>query len=687
MGKLQVTNLSVRWSDFMLILSRPTKVLTLKWVSLFILNIFVVLVSFKSHAQSPKLELFDSQGLQVSSAIILKSDANMTLTGLINHVVVTQTYRNENPFAVNARYVFPLPDESAVHAMTMRIGERVIKGEIDKKDEAEKKYTEAKKAGKQAALVRQQRANMFITNVANIGPGEQVIIELEYQEIIDYSSGTFAIRFPTTITPRYHAIKGEVEQNNTNKTSNNPAPNGWLSPVYSTQESNKNDDNVPSSQFSLSIDIDVGLELVDINSKFHNVDVQNPAFGQYKIALNEANAVNRDFLLEFKPLQKDQAQAAFFTEQFENGDRYGLAMLMPPGDQFVQTQRLPREMVFVVDTSGSMHGQSIEQAKKALFYALSLLDSDDSFNIIGFDSVVNPMSDKPLIASDFNLRRAERFIYSLRADGGTEIKSALDTVLDGSQFDGFVRQVVFLTDGSVSNEDTLFKNIQSKLGDSRLFTVGIGSAPNSFFMRRAADVGKGTFTFIGSISEVQPKMQQLFDKLAHPAITNLALNDENGNALDFWPSPLPDLYFGEPIMVAIKLNNVKNVVLTGQTAQGPFSIKISTQNSSNAKGIAKLWAREKIKSLLLYNEQNTVKDEVQKLALTHQLLSPFTAFIAIEQTQIKAVAEQSVQATNAIPQGMAMRLPQTDGQSRLHILLGCILLLGFGALKFKQRAK
>lgn len=652
-------------------------------VSIFIFIAIVLLVSFKSHAQSPKLELFDSNGAPAGPAIILKSDANMTLTGLINHVVVTQTYQNENPFAVNARYVFPLPDESAVHAMTMRIGERVIKGQIDKKVEAEKKYEKAKKGGKQAALVRQQRANMFITNVANIGPGERVIIELEYQEIIDYSSGTFAIRFPTTITPRYHAISGEV--NTQNQAHVNPLPTGWLSPVYSIKSSTQND-NVPSSQFSLNIDIDVGLELVDINSKFHNVDVQNTAFGQYKIALNETNAVNRDFVLEFKPLQKEQAQAAFFTQQFENGDRYGLAMLMPPGDHFTQTQRLPREMVFVVDTSGSMHGQSMEQAKKALFYALSLLDSDDSFNIIGFDNIVTPMSDKSLIASDFNLRRAERFIYSLEADGGTEIQGALNAVLDGSEFDGFVRQVVFLTDGSVSNEDALFKNIQSKLGDSRLFTVGIGSAPNSFFMRRAADVGKGSFTFIGSTSEVQPKMQQLFDKLAHPAITNLALSDESGNNLDFWPSPLPDLYFGEPIMVAIKLNNAKSVVLAGQTAQGPLSIKLSTQNSSSAQGIAKLWARQKIKSLLLYNEQNTVKDEVQELALTHQLLSPFTAFIAIEQTQIKEVAEQTAQATNAVPQGMAMRLPQTDGQSRLHILLGCILLLGFGALKFKHRA-
>jgi len=666
-------------------LSNPTKMLVK--ASIFIFMAISLLASKSSYAQSPKLELTDTLGKPVSPAIILKSDAQMTVTGLINHVVVKQTYQNENPFAVNARYVFPLPDESAVHAMTMRVGERVIKGQIDKKIEAEKKYAHAQKAGKQAALVRQQRANMFVTNVSNIGPGEQVVIELEYQEIISYRSGTFAIRFPTTITPRYHAISGEVEFNEQNQAPVNTAPSGWLSPVYSIQSAACNDDDEPSSKFSLNIDIDVGLELVDINSKFHNVDIHNPAFGQYTVALNEQNAINRDFVLEFKPLQKKSAQAAFFTQQFDNGDRYGLAMLMPPADHFTQTQRLPREMVFVVDTSGSMHGQSIEQAKKALFYALSLLESDDSFNIIGFDNNVTAMSDRPLIASDFNLRRAERFIYSLEADGGTEIQGALDAVLDGSTFDGFVRQVVFLTDGSVSNEAALFKNIQDKLGDSRLFTVGIGSAPNSFFMRRAADIGKGSFTFIGSTHEVQPKMQQLFDKLAHPAITELALSDENGNRLDFWPSPLPDLYFGEPIMVAIKLNDVKSVILTGQTAQGPLNIKLSAQNSPQAKGIAKLWARQKIKSLLLYNEQSSVKDEVQKLALTHQLLSPFTAFIAIEHTQIKDVADQTAQAANQVPQGMEMRLPQTDGQSRLHLMLGCMLLMVFGALKLKRRVK
>ena len=669
-------------------LSKPSKVLTrsCSWLrgSLFT---FIAFVSCASNAStSPELTMYDSNGAKAAPGVILKSAATMTVTGLINHVVVTQHYRNENPFAVNARYVFPLADESAVHAMTMHIGERVIKGEIDKKAQAELRFQQAQQAGKQAALVHQQRSNMFVTNVANIGPGEDVQIELKYQEVIDYRSGTFALRFPTTITPRYHPITAVLQaQDERPNVEKQPAslfaPSGWITPIYSPSSHS----DTAQSEFSLIINIDVGLELVDIQSKYHQIAIENPAFGQYQVALNESNAVDRDFLLEFKPLQKEQAQAAFFTEQLNNGERFGLLMLLPPDDHFTQTQRLAREMIFVVDTSGSMHGQSMEQAKSALHYALSLLDSNDSFNIIGFDDQIMPMSNNPVPANDFNLRRAERFVYNLQADGGTEIKGALDAVLDGHEHLGYVRQVVFLTDGSVSNEDSLFKHISAQLGDSRLFTIGIGSAPNSYFMRRAADVGRGSFTFIGNSGEVKPKMQQLFDKLAHPAITQLALTSEDiDQQLEYWPSPLPDLYFSEPVMVAVKLDNHSAIRLTGQTAQGPLAIKLNTQQGQSAQGIARLWARQKIKSLLLYNEQQQVKAQVESLALEHQLLSPFTAFVAIEQSQSSTVAEHTVQAANQLPQGLTMGLPQTDGQSRQYIMLGMLLLTGFAALRFKK---
>jgi Ca-activated chloride channel family protein len=299
------------------------------------------------------------------------------------------------------------------------------------------------------------------------------------------------------------------------------------------------------------------------------------------------------------------------------------------------------------------------------------LDENDSFNIIGFDNEVSVLSDIPMIASDFNIRRAERFIYGLQADGGTEIAKALTQVLDGKQHDGFVRQVVFLTDGSVGNETQLFKQIQTDLGDSRLFTVGIGSAPNSFFMTRAADIGRGTFTFISSTNQVQPKMQLLFDKLAHPAVTELALEGDKA-ALEYWPSPLPDLYFSEPVLVAVKLDGSQHLTLKGQTNTGPLTINLATANAAQGEGIARLWARQKIKSLLLYNEKQAVRAEVETLALQHHLLSPFTAFIAVDNYADNEIAERSMQVRNKLPNGMT--LPQTDGQSRVFMLLGLLLL-------------
>ena len=655
-------------------LSKRTK--RLMYMSLFILLLgYAVSPVFAANA-SAELRFYDDSNRQVSSGLLVKNDVTMTLTGLINHVVVKQRYQNPHPFAVNARYVFPLPDESAVHAMQMQIGERIITGNITLKQQAEQQFVQAQKQGKRAALVRQQRANIFSTDVANLGAGEEIEITLQYQEIIGFRDGVFSLRFPTTITPRYEPLTADLQQTvNTEKkfeptTDTEQVASAWLKPVFHHAKSQESD-----ASLNLAISMDIGLELSYINANLDGMQVDNPSFGRYQLSLNRDIPMDRDFQLTFKPLDKAHSQAAFFTETVA-GQEYGLLMLVPPSDHFTSQARLPREMVFVVDTSGSMHGQSMEQARQALFYALSLLDENDSFNVIGFDNEVSLLSDTPMIANDFNIRRAERFIYGLQADGGTEIAKALTQVLDGKQHDGFVRQVVFLTDGSVGNETQLFKQIQSDLGDSRLFTVGIGSAPNSFFMTRAADIGRGTFTFISSTSQVQPKMQLLFDKLAHPAVTELALEGDKA-ALEYWPSPLPDLYFSEPVLVAMKLDGSQYLTLKGQTNTGPMTINLATANAANGEGIARLWARQKIKSLLLYNEKDAVRAEVEALALQHHLLSPFTAFIAVDNYAGNEIAERSMQVANKLPNGMT--LPQTDGQSRVFMLLG-LLLLAFSGL-------
>lgn len=628
-------------------------------------------------AQTARLELFNQQGVSVAPGLMLNTEVNMQAVGLINQVKVVQHFRNDNPFAVNGRYVFPLPDESAVYAMTLKLGERRIRGVIDKKAEAERTYQQAKAEGKKAALVRQQRANMFVTDVANIEPGQLVSVELSYQETLSYVDGVFSIRFPTTITPRYHPMVMQIGEQENDTAERQPA--GWLAPLYSPRVARQ---AAQESRLNLTLDLQLGLELAEVRGGEHEFSLDNPALGHYQLALQDTK-LNQDIVLSFRPRLGAQAQAALITQQTSQGEHYGLVMLVPPADSFTATASLPRETVFVIDTSGSMHGKSMEQAKQALLYGLTLLDKQDSFNIIGFDNQLEFLSLQSLAVNPANLALARGFVHSLEADGGTEIAQALDAVLDGQQHSDRVRQVVFLTDGSVSNEAALFTQIQAQLGDSRLFTVGIGSAPNSLFMTRAADTGRGAYTFIGSSHEVQDKMQQLFKALQHPAITNLSLSSA-GQALAFWPNPLPDLYFGQPLMVAAKLPTENaSVSVQGQTPLGPLLVNLASTEHNQGDSIARLWARQQIKSLLLYHPQEQVKQQVQELALAFQLLSPFTAFVAVDDTPGVTPAEQDAQVANALPDSGPFSLPQTGGASHLYMLFGLILLVsGLGGLRW-----
>ncbi|GAA0374670.1 marine proteobacterial sortase target protein [Bowmanella denitrificans] len=638
-----------------------------------LISLLTILCSYPVWATSPQLELFNLQGDAVAPGIILNTDVKMQTTGLINQVRVTQRYRNDNPFAVNGRYVFPLPDDSAVYAMTLVVGERRIQGKIDKKAEATRTYQQARQEGKKAALVRQQRANMFVTDVANIEPGQSISVELHYQQTLAFADGEFSVRFPVTITPRYHPMVMKMPDTDEPASADNTAqPRGWIAPLFSQSAKPQ----PVNAGLTLELDMDLGLELAKVSAGEQPLALDNPAFGRYRLSLTDPQ-MNKDLVLRFTPRLKQDSQAAFLVQQTEQGERYALLMLTPPADSFTAARRLPRETIFVIDTSGSMHGQSMQQAKQALLFALTQLDAQDSFNILGFNHRLNPLSMRPLEANKANLRMARDFVHSLEADGGTEIAQALDVVLDGSEQNDRVRQVVFLTDGSVSNEAQLFEKIRQQLGDSRLFTVGIGSAPNSLFMNRAADVGRGSYTFIGATFEVQEKMQALFNRLHHPAIVNLSLSS-GGQMLTYWPNPLPDLYFGQPLMAAIKLpDSPGDITLTGQTPLGPLHIGLTPTLQSKGDSIARLWARQKIKSLLLYNPEQQVKSSVEQLALQFQLLSPFTAFVAVETVPSGQPATQNIQVPNALPDAGSLTLPQTDGQSRLQLLLGMLLILSF----------
>ncbi|OUL57789.1 marine proteobacterial sortase target protein [Pseudoalteromonas ulvae] len=629
---------------------------------------------------SPKLVLSDQRGVEQAQGVFVQSHTTMSVTGLINKVTVKQAFKNQTDQVLNGRYVFPLPDESAVYQLKMRVGEREIIGKIEEKKRAQADYALAQRQGKKASLVTQKRANVFVSQIANIEPGQTVSIELVYQELVRYQQGQFSLRLPMVVAPRYQPSHLVYDMDLTGNWPKVKPSDPLTELEMHLKDVTQGVEPILTQQ--INIDLNLGFALNDIHAPFHAINQQNQG-NRYQVALAEGTTLaNRDFVLRFRPAEQEAVTAAVFKEHL-NGEDYALIMLMPPSAQYQQQQRLAREVVFVIDTSGSMHGSSLEQAKSALFFALANLDPQDSFNILAFNSNVNAFSQHALPANDFNLRRARTFIYGLEAQGGTEIASALNSVLDGQTHHDFLRQVIFLTDGSVSNEAELFSQIKQQLGDSRLFTIGIGSAPNSYFMSRAAQVGRGTFTYIGDVSDVQWQMKNLFNQLANAALKQLHIEDAQGNALDFWPKPIPDLYFDQAMMVAVKLRpDQQEIRIAGSQANGPFSASFKLANATEGDNIARLWARQKIKALQLgaavqIEHEEPIAEQVLSLALKYQLLSPYTALLAIEHSpSLGSGSSDETVITPMAVKGWTAPLPQTDGQSIWQLIAGlfCVLL-------------
>ncbi len=393
--------------------------------------------------------------------------------------------------------------------------------------------------------------------------------------------------------------------------------------------------------------------------------------------------MDRDFVLTWQPVSGSAPAAALFTEQVE-GEYYGLLMVLPPAPEFAGPPPA-RELIFVVDTSGSMGGVAIEQARRSLSRALQELRPEDRFNIIEFNSTHHALYRRPMPATDHYVQRAQEFVRLLQATGGTEMLPALRAALEpGQDADELVeqlplRQVIFITDGAVGNEVALFEEISARLGNSRLFTVGIGSAPNSWFMREAARFGRGSHTHIGALEEVGDKMAALFAGLSQPAVLDLDVSwpgQERPGQVEAWPARLPDLYLGQPLLVSVKFGATPprgEVVVSGDIGGQPWrqAIQLAAgadpQTGPRHEGVASLWARQKIAGLLdgiiLGRSAEAVRADVLPIALRHQLLSPYTSFVAVEEIVSLPPGEfaAGVPVPNSRPLGQA---PQTFAYPR-----------------------
>ena len=624
------------------------------------------------------------------------TDAEIRVSGIVARAVVRQTYRNPHDAWFEGIYVFPLPENAAVDHLRMKVGERVIEGDIKERQAARAQYEQAKAGGKRAALVEQERPNMFTTSVANIPPRGEITVEIEYQQTLRHDSGSYSLRFPMVVGPRY--IPGTPSEGQGHGWSPNtdqvPDAARITPPVLHP------DRHPPTNPVRLKVVLDAGVPLTRVASAYHPITQRETEGGGRIVELAEGSVpANKDFELTWTPAAGHVPQAALFTEQ--RGDKhYALLMVLPPAQE-VAAARLPREVIFVIDTSGSMSGSSLAQAKEALELAVSRLAEQDSFNVIEFNSTAKALYPEARPANAGNRGRAVEFVRRLQSQGGTEMALALNLALNGRENPGRVRQVIFLTDGAVGNEDGLFKLIQDKLGDSRLFTVGIGSAPNSHFMTKAAQSGRGTFTYIGRIEEVKEKMGALFAKLESPVLKGIDIAWPAGSHAEAWPKRVPDLYLGEPIVVSAALEKLQGELritgLRGEVHERPWQATLPLDEARSGRGMGVLWARAKIASLVDSLRDGAKEDEVREavvdVALAHHLVSKYTSLVAVDKTPVRPadVELKSGAIPTNLPEGWEHdkvfgELPQGATDSRWNLLAGLLsLLLAIGLFVTARR--
>jgi Ca-activated chloride channel family protein len=577
------------------------------------------------------------------------ADVKMDIAGPVIRTTLTQRFTNPTDKWVEGVYAFPLPEDAAVDTLKIVIGDRFIEGDIKERQEARIIYEQAAAAGQRAGLVEEERPNLFTTSLANIGPGETVAIQIEYQDKARLDNGVWSTRFPLVIAPRYSPkadIALTASRDGPIVSVSDPVPDrDRITPpvLHPAHEP----DGVEGLRLPVNFDIslEAGVPLADISSQSHGLVLNRVDADTAHISLKDGDVpADRDFVLSWKPEPAKAPTASLFRET-RNGEDYFLAVVNPPAIR-TQAQRRDRETIFVIDNSGSMSGESMDQAKAGLLMALDRLQPSDEFNVIRFDDTMDMLFTAAVPANDQNLARAKRFVASLEANGGTEMLPALRAALidnDKANTEE-VRQVVFITDGAIGNEDELFGAISTGLGRSRLFTVGIGSAPNGYFMTRAARQGRGTFTYMDDVTKVAEQSAKLFAALENPVMTDLVAKMPAG-AADAYPSPLPDLYAGEPVTMVMRAKDLGgDLTLSGKLNGAAWSQTFSLADAAQSKGVSQLWGRARIAGFEESRYSGMSIEDVDKgvlqTALDFHLVSRLTSLVAIDKTPARAAGER-----------------------------------------------
>src|SRR6266516_2026053 len=577
------------------------------------------------------------------------TDVKAAISGYIATVEVTQQFHNPYATKIEAVYVFPLPHNAAINEFLMTIGERRIRGIIRERQEAERIYQAAKSQGYVASLLTDERHNIFTQSVANIEPGKDIDVNIKYFHTLDYVDGWYEFAFPMVVGPRFNPPPGASGVSPEDEPGAAPiSKSDGVGAVARGQQGISNQKTEvqylrpgerSGHDISLTVDVNAGVAVEESICRTHNVTKETVSSERFLVALNPNDRIpNKDFVLRYK-VAGEQIKSSLLTYRDERGGYFTL-MLYPP-QELNALGRQALELVFVLDCSGSMSGRPLAQAKAAIERALHRLQPLDTFQLIRFSTDASALGPRPVPATAENIRRGSEYLRSLNSEGGTMMIEGIKAALDFPHDPQRLRFVCFLTDGYIGNESEILGEVHNRLGASRIFSFGVGSSVNRYLLDHMAKLGRGAVAYLGLNDEGAAVMDDFFERISHPALTDLRVDWGGMLVTEVFPHRMPDVFVGRPVILTGRFNGGGNtaVRIVGNATGRPVELTIpatADEPAATHRGLPSVWARMKIADLAdqaTYERREDLPTQIKQVALDYGLMSAFTAFVAVDSTR------------------------------------------------------
>jgi Ca-activated chloride channel family protein len=611
-------------------------------------------------ANAGMLMAVDRAGKEFAVCPLQRTEVRAEITGFLSRVTVTQNFENPLKEKIEAVYTFPLPQNGAVDDMTMHVGDRVIKGKIKPREEARAIYEAARNAGRTASMLEQERPNIFTQSVANINPGEKVKIVISYVETLKYEAGSYEFVFPMVVGPRYIPGKQAIGRQG----------GGWSPDTKRVPDASRITPPVaiPGTRaghdITVEVTLDAGVPIDALLTKTHETVIARPDPRKAVIKLKEqATIPNKDFILHYDVAGK-KMEDAVLTHRAARGGFFTL-ILQPP-ERVNPAEVTPKEIVFVLDTSGSMSGFPLDKSKELMRTALANLNPQDTFNIISFAGDTHILFPDPVPATAANVQSAQQFMEGRRGGGGTEMMKAIRAALAPTASLKHVRIVAFLTDGFVGNDMEIIAEIK-KHANARVFSFGIGNSVNRFLLDNMAEHGRGEVEYVTLKDDGSSAARRFYERMRNPLMTDITVDWGGLPITDVYPKRFPDLFSAKPLIIHGRYTGPARgaVRLSGKVAGNAVTRSVAVDlpaNEPRHDTLAPLWARTKISDLMAQDfrgiQRGTVSDnlrnEITKLGLEFRLMTQYTAFVAVEEKEvIESGKPRRIEVPVEMPEGVS----------------------------------